>query len=151
MIRYERQHDKDPDYYIVGLNTDFEFPLHFHRCFELTPVPEGEMQVRREKENYTLRAGDMIFKETPFTLEEVSKELEYSSVYLSRFFHENTGMPYHEYARMVKMNHACYLLKNTSESILEVSLRCGYGSLSSFNRSFKQIVGMNPTEYRKKK
>lgn len=75
MIRYERQHDKDPDYYIVGLNTDFEFPLHYHRCFELTLVPEGEMQVRREKENYTLRAGDMIFKETPCTLEEVSKEL----------------------------------------------------------------------------
>ena len=22
MMRYERQHDKDPDYYIVGLNTD---------------------------------------------------------------------------------------------------------------------------------
>ena len=48
-------------------------------------------------------------------------------------------------------NHACYLLKNTGESILEVSLRCGYASLSSFNHSFKQIVGMNPTEYRKKK
>jgi len=265
MVRYERQHDQDPDYYIVGLNMDFEFPLHFHRCFELTLVLEGEMQVRREKENYTLRAGDMIFvgsncihdqrtvdsskcliaifnpnivaavaprflnhplkdpvlrnvsaysietfkalfehhlwekegneniaftkgalyslmslfvdqldpsvesyyadrhillgkmfeyveqhKETPCTLGELSRELEYSSVYLSRFFHENTGMPYHEYARMVKMNHACYLLKNTRESVLEVSLRCGYASLSSFNRSFKQIVGMNPTAYRKK-
>ena len=80
----------------------------------------------------------------------MSKESEYSPVYLSRFFHENTGMPYHEYARMVEMNHTCYLLKNTGESILEVSLRCGYASLSSFNRSFKQIVGMNPTAYRKK-
>ena len=63
MVRYERQHDKEPDYYIVGLNTDFEFPLHFHRCFELTLVLEGEMQVRREKDkdNFTLKAGDMIF------------------------------------------------------------------------------------------
>ena len=41
MVSYERQHDKDPDYYIVGLNTDFEFPLHFHRCFEITLVLEG--------------------------------------------------------------------------------------------------------------
>ena len=47
-------------------------------------------------------------------------------------------------------NHTCYLLKNTGESILEVSLRCGYASLSSFTRSFMRIVGMNPTEYRKK-
>ena len=264
MVSYERQHDKDPNYYIVGLNTDFEFPLHFHRCFELTLVLEGEMQVRREKESFTLKAGDMIFvgsncihdqrtvghsesliaifnpdivaavaskflnhplkmpvlrnvsehsiktfkslyehhlwekegneniaftkgalyslvglfvdqidlnvenyyadrhillgkifeyveqhKETPCTLEEVSKELEYSSVYLSRFFHQNTGMPYHEYAQMVKMNHACYLLKNTRWSILDISIQCGYSSLSSFNRSFKRIIGMNPTEYRK--
>ena len=81
---------------------------------------------------------------------DLSKKLEYSTVYLSRFFHENTGMPYHEYVRMVKMNHACYLLKNTRESILDVSLQCGYASISSFNRSFKQIVGMNPTEYRKR-
>ena len=265
MVGYEGQHDKDPNYYIVGLNTDFEFPLHFHRCFEITLVLEGEMQVRREKEIFTLKAGDMIFvgsncihdqrtvgysksliaifnpnivaavapkflnhplkmpflrnveehsietfkalfrhhlwekkgneniaftkgvlyslislfveqldldaesyygdhhallgrmfeyveqhKETPCTLGDLSKKLEYSTVYLSRFFHENTGMPYHEYVRMVKMNHACYLLKNTRESILDVSLQCGYASISSFNRSFKQIVGMNPTEYRKR-
>ena len=45
-------------------------------------------------------------KETPCTLGALSKKLEYSTVYLSRFFHENTGMPYHEYVRMVKMNHA---------------------------------------------
>ena len=89
-------------------------------------------------------------KETSCTLGDLSKALEYSPVYLSRFFHENTGMPYHEYARMVKMNHACYLLKNTGESILDISLQCGYASLSSFNRSFKQLVGENPTEYRKK-
>ncbi len=90
-----------------------------------------------------------LYKETPCTLGDLSKKLEYSPVYLSRFSHENTGMPYHEYVRMVKMNHACYLLKNTRESILDVSLQCGYSSLSSFNRSFKQIVGVNPTRYRK--
>ena len=46
--------------------------------------------------------------------------------------------------------HACYLLKNTRWSILDISIQCGYASLSIFNRSFKQIVGMNPTAYRKK-
>lgn len=110
------------------------------------------MRVLPTKHHPKLRFWDAYKWRLPWssTLGELSKELEYSSVYLSRFFHENTGMPYHKYARMVKMNHACYLLKNTRESILEVSLRCGYASLSSFNRSFKQIVGMNPTEYRKK-
>ena len=61
MIFYEEQHDKDSDYYPVGLNTDFVFPLHFHRGFELTLLPEGEMQLHPENEEITLKAGDMLF------------------------------------------------------------------------------------------
>ena len=109
------------------------------------------MRVLPTKHHPKLRFLDSYKWRLPWsgTLDEVSKELEYSSVYLSRFFHQNTGMPYHEYAQMVKMNHACYLLKNTRWSILDISIQCGYSSLSSFNRSFKRIIGMNPTEYRK--
>lgn len=260
MIKYEGQHDIDPQYYIVGLNPNFEFPLHFHHCFEITLVLEGQMQVQCEKEIYTLSAGDMIFvgsaclhnqktighskslivifnpnmvasvasnffnhslkspvlkevdeyyiqtfkklndnymgkkdpifakgalyvmmslfseqlnfetkinyadchillrkiyefveknKESPCTLNSLAETLGYSAGYLSRFFRDHTGIAYHEYVRVKKIDHACYLLKNTSDSILSISIRCGYSSLKSFNKNFRQIVGTNPSDYRK--
>ena len=75
--------------------------------------------------------------------------MTYSQVYLSRFVHENAGIPFRDYVQMVKMNHACWLLKATSESVLDIALRCGYSSASSFNRIFKKLIGMSPQEYRK--
>jgi AraC-like DNA-binding protein len=84
----------------------------------------------------------------PCTLESLAESLKYTASYLSRFFSANVGMSYNTYVRNVKMNRASYLLRNTRDSILSIALKCGYTSLSSFNRSFKQLTGMSPTHYR---
>lgn len=87
----------------------------------------------------------------PCTLHELAHELRYNEAYLSRMFHKSVGIPYSEYVRNIKINHACYLLRNTDESIFNIAMKCGYATQSSFYRSFKQLVGINPNEYRLKK
>lgn len=87
----------------------------------------------------------------PCTLHELAKELGYNEAYLSRIFHKSVGISYSDYVRNIKINHACYLLHNTDESIFNIAMKCGYSTQSSFYRSFKQLVGMNPNEYRLKK
>lgn len=87
----------------------------------------------------------------PCTLHELAGELRYNEAYLSRMFHKSVGIPYSEYVRNIKINHACYLLRNTDESIFNIAMKCGYATQSSFYRSFKQLVGINPNEYRLKK
>lgn len=82
------------------------------------------------------------------TLESLAKELKYTPSYLSRFFSANVGIPYITYVRQIKISRACYLLRNTRDSVLSIALRCGYTTLSSFNRSFKQMMGISPTTYR---
>ena len=84
------------------------------------------------------------------TLHELSKELKYNESYLSRIFVNNVGISFSEYARSIKINNACYLLRNTNSSVYDISLKCGYATQSSFNRSFKQHIGMSPNEYRAK-
>ena len=80
----------------------------------------------------------------------LGKELGYSPKYLSRYFCSNIGMPYSDYVRNIKISHACYLLRNTRESVIDIATQCGYFSISSFNRNFKQMTSYSPTEYRKK-
>ena len=84
----------------------------------------------------------------PCSLSVLAQTLGYSAAYISRFFSENVGVTYHEYVRNVKINHACFLLDSTKERVLDISSMCGYTSLASFNRSFKQATGRSPTEYR---
>ena len=60
-------------------------------------------------------------------------------------------MPYSDYVRNIKISHACYLLRNTRESVIDIAARCGYVSISSFNRNFKQLTDMSPTQYRDEK
>jgi AraC-like DNA-binding protein len=85
---------------------------------------------------------------TACTLHDMAQELKYNESYLSRLFLKCVGLPYSESVRNIKINHACYLLRNTDESMYSIAKKCGYTTQSSFTRSFRQIIGMVPMEYR---
>lgn len=86
----------------------------------------------------------------PCSIAELAKHLDYAPSYLSRFFYTNIGMPYSDYVRNIKISHACYLLRNTRASVIDIAAQCGYGAISSFNRNFKQMTNCSPKAYREK-
>ncbi len=81
-------------------------------------------------------------------LKSLSRHVGYDYVYISRFFKKATGISYNTYINSYRLNNAGYLLSNSKISILECALECGYKSLRSFNRNFKQFYGNSPSEYR---
>lgn len=83
------------------------------------------------------------------SLYQLANELNYNYVYLSRHFSKATGISYTEYVKQYRINEACYLLINTSRTVLDIAYECGFDCLRSFNRSFKSIMGLTPTKYRK--
>jgi len=48
-----------------------------------------------------------------------------------------------------RVKHAANLLVNSSQTVTEVAFETGFEDLSHFSRVFKQIIGKNPTEYKK--
>ncbi len=84
------------------------------------------------------------------SLENLSRFLGYDYAYISRFFKKITGISYNSYVNIYRLNHAAYLLKNSKISVLECSIECGYKSLRSFNRNFKQFYSLSPNDYRRK-
>lgn len=48
----------------------------------------------------------------------------------------------------MRMEHARRLLQETSLSVIEVALECGYGNPSHFAVAFRRFTGMSPREYR---
>jgi AraC-like DNA-binding protein/quercetin dioxygenase-like cupin family protein len=82
------------------------------------------------------------------SLYQLSSEINYSYVYLSKHFSKHTGISYTEYVRHFRINEACYLLKNTNRTVLDIAYECGFDCLRSFNRSFKSVTGVTPSAYR---
>ncbi|MGN1444809.1 MAG: helix-turn-helix transcriptional regulator, partial [Eubacteriales bacterium] len=82
------------------------------------------------------------------SLMDVARELKYDYTYLSRVFSDFLGIPFHKYVISLRISDACYFLKNTQDTILEISQECGFTSLRSFNRNFSQFMNMTPSAYR---
>lgn len=68
---------------------------------------------------------------------------------LCRFFKQKMGVTIIEYLNRIKIEFACKLLMDFDLSILEVCFDSGFNNLSHFNKMFKNINGVTPSEYRK--
>lgn len=69
--------------------------------------------------------------------------------YAGRIFKQQTGMSFNSYLNKLRIERAKYMLKESNENILEISLDCGYNNITNFNRIFKRLSGTTPGEYRK--
>jgi len=82
-------------------------------------------------------------------LKKLAQEISYDYAYLSKFFKSNVEISFNEYVNQYRITQACYLMKNTDKSMLEISGECGFQSLRSFNRNFIKYKFCTPTEFKK--
>jgi len=85
------------------------------------------------------------------SLAELAEYTSYHYVYLSKYFKSCVGISYTDYVNRYRINEACYLFRNNpKQTILQTALDCGFDSLRTFNRNFKRIMGMTPSQYQEK-
>lgn len=81
----------------------------------------------------------------------LAKEFHLSEKYVSWYFKEHFSISFMQYVLHLRMSKAKDLLVTTDLPITEVALSCGYPSVNLFIRNFKEVYGMTPLQYRKKK
>lgn len=82
----------------------------------------------------------------PLTLEGMAKELHLSRDYISHIFSDRLGIHFPDLINRLRVEQACqHLAKGCS--MTEVAFSSGFSSIRSFNRNFKQIMGVSPSEY----
>jgi len=81
-------------------------------------------------------------------LTEVAEYVGMSNVSLSRFMKKRTGKNYIDYFNDMRLSIVSRYLISTIKPVSEISLECGYNSLSNFNRIFKKRKGCTPQEFR---
>ncbi len=70
--------------------------------------------------------------------------------WLSRNFNRFMGMKLNEYIYALRILHSMRLLRDTESSITRVSMISGFDNIRTFNRAFRKVTSVSPTEYRKR-
>lgn len=68
----------------------------------------------------------------------------------SRFIKKRTGRTFIESLNDIRLGHATRMLITTTQTVAEISFRCGFNNLSYFNRIFKRKNGCTPSEFRER-
>lgn len=82
------------------------------------------------------------------TLDSLAAYAGFSRYTLSRMFRQHTGSTFTQYLSRKRVEMAMELLANTKMPVTQVALQCGFNSIATFNRVFREVKGCTPTQYR---
>jgi transcriptional regulator GlxA family with amidase domain len=71
-----------------------------------------------------------------------------SAAHFARSFRDAFGVPPHRYLLTRRIERATALLRETDLPIIEIAFQTGWGSLGTFGRTFRDVVGESPGEWR---
>jgi AraC-like DNA-binding protein len=110
----------------------------------------AEQPGREESNRWMLRARDAIDRDYPQPLDipALAQIALVSEAHFIRRFAETFGETPHRYLQRRRIERAMALLRTTDRSVTEICFEVGFGSLGTFSRTFRTVVGRSPTDYR---
>ncbi|GGX53889.1 helix-turn-helix domain-containing protein [Saccharospirillum salsuginis] len=85
----------------------------------------------------------------PLTLADLARQVDLSDYHFARMFKQSTGQAPHRYVMQRRLSRAREWLTNSSLSMTEIALRCGFSSASHFSNRFRAEMGRSPSTYRR--
>jgi len=122
-------------------------------CLLQSSVPGGSAPNKKQ-----LRAAERIKTMLRFVHENFSQDLNTSAIAQSagvseseclRCFHTIIGTTPIQYLRQYRIQRSAQMLSGGRESVSEIALKCGFQDVSYFTKTFRELRGCAPSEYRK--
>lgn len=83
------------------------------------------------------------------TLTDMADMIEITPEYLSRLFNQEMKINFNSFVKNFRISMAKRLLMNTNYQISEVAEKTGFHDSKYFNKVFKSVCGLTPSEYKK--
>ncbi|MBW1597143.1 helix-turn-helix transcriptional regulator [Streptomyces sp. JJ38] len=98
-----------------------------------------------------LRARDTMDRRyaQPLDIPALARVAHVSEAHFVRTFRATFGETPHRYLQRRRVERAMCLLRETDRSVTDICYAVGFGSLGTFSRTFRDIVGRSPREYRR--
>jgi len=99
---------------------------------------------------HTLMHGEKLYKDNELTLNTLATRLGLHPNYVSQAINETQGKNFYDYVNGLRIDEFIRLSalpENRRYTILHLAMECGFNSKSSFNKYFKKVTGLSPTDY----
>lgn len=87
------------------------------------------------------------YSDSELSLAKISKDLSYSSKYVSYIFKKSLKINLSSYLNTLRIQHACTFIGQNLTSIKDISYMCGFNDPLYFTKVFKEKTGVTPKEY----
>lgn len=120
---------------------------------KVRPAEQGrpsESAVMRVKK---LMEGDKVYLKHNLNIEQFSRRVELPVKEVSSVINKHFGTNFFEFVNSYRIDEAKRLLADptmTDKTVLDILMDSGFNSKSAFHRFFKRLVGMSPSEYRRR-
>ena len=111
---------------------------------------QGQSEKGVQSINVIKKYVDDNFSDEDFSLEKISKALNYNPKYISQLFKKKMSVGINEYLNTVRIQSACTMIEQGTTSVSDIAMRCGFSDAQYFSKVFKRKMGIPPTEYMKK-
>jgi AraC-like DNA-binding protein len=128
---------------------DRSVELAYERVPLIMPVPPSERDKALAEQVRALLEQDKLYREMDLGREKLARKLAVTEAVLSRVvnqsFHDNISMLVNRYrVEEAKLR----LAGEETTPITTIAFEVGFSSIPSFNRVFRQLSGVSPSEYR---
>jgi transcriptional regulator GlxA family with amidase domain len=86
--------------------------------------------------------------DTPRDIQVIAREIGLSSRQLERLFQRHLGLAPATFYLRLRLDRSRTLLRQTTRSVLDVALECGFGSSSHFSKAYRRAFDRAPSEDR---
>lgn len=117
-----------------------------HICFDDSKLLPVDTNADRLADVYQHMAVNF---QKDISLDEIASMAALTPPAFCNFFKKRTGKSFIEYLTEIRISAACKDLLHTDLNISSIYSRCGFKTISNFNKSFKKITGISPKEYRR--
>jgi transcriptional regulator GlxA family with amidase domain len=83
-------------------------------------------------------------------VEWLASSVNLSRAHFIRSFRDTFGETPHRYLQRRRIERAMALLRETDLSVTEICFDVGFASLGTFSRTFGEVLGESPSEYRRR-
>lgn len=80
---------------------------------------------------------------------DIARAADLHPKYAMNLFKKSTGMTLSKYVNLLRLSRAQAMLMSEEANVLQVAMDSGFGSISAFNKSFRHIAGMSPSDFRR--